>query len=311
MKLYQVIDGFIHSASHSSLLSVWEQTETVPYQELTDFFKKEYLNQDLILEVKERLFKVSKGYLEFDEIVLAKSKKGVTDFVKRRHKSAGGYIVPGVSIIVLIWTDGKIRIPLRFRIQRNGEKSTGSVLGLLSWYRNKICRRINYIAFDSGFASEKIFKRLNDYGWTFVTRLPKSRKFNGKAIYKAHRGGYWNKIGEIKGGIKVKAVRRKDKFYITNRLSLKADKIEKMYRSRAIIEEVFRVLKQECHWSRCQLRDHQHYENYYMVGIINFMVLEYLRIQGFGKTIYRIRRDILLGHVKVSTARIKRILLPL
>jgi hypothetical protein len=232
----------------------------------------------------------------------------VSNFVKRRYKSAGGYIVPGVSLVVLVWTDGKIRVPVRFRILINGEKARDSALYLLSWFRNKISRVIKYVAFDSGFVSDKVFRRLDDYGWCFVTRVPKSRSFNGKTIFKAHRGGYWNKVGILKGGFKVKAVRRKDKFYVTNKLTLEANKIVEFYKQRAVIEEVFRVLKQECHWSRCQLRNYQAYDNYYMTGIVNFIVLEYLRLQGFGHTIYRIRRDIDLAHIKCPISIIQKIL---
>lgn len=307
MILYQVLDAFINSISHSSLFSVWEQTKTCSYEELIEFFKEDYLNQDLILEAKDKLFNANEGYNVLDEIVLSKSKSGKHKFVKRRYKSAGGYIVPGVSIIVLVWTDGKIRVPLRFRIQLNGEKHTESALYLMSWYRNKISKRINYITFDSAFASEKVLKRLEDYGWCFVTRIAKTRKFNGKQVQKAHRGGYFTKIGEIQG-LRVKVVRREEKFFVTNRLNMSSKKIVEIYGERAIIEEIFRVLKQECHWSRCQLREHEHYENYYMIGIINFMLLEYLRLQGFGDTIYRIRRDILLGQLEVSIPYFERLL---
>jgi len=276
----------------------------VPYQELIRFFKEVYLNQDLILEVKDSLFDVKDGYLILDEIVLSKSKTGKHKFVKKRYKSAGGYIVPGVSIVVLVWTNGKIRVPLRFRIQLNGEKHTDSALYLMSWYRNKISKRIRFATFDSAFASEKVLKRLTDYGWFFVTRVPKTRLFNKKQIKKAHRGGYFSKIGFMKE-LKVKAVRRRDKFYITNRLGITSQRIEEIYQERAIIEEIFRVLKQECHWSRCQLREHQHYENYYLIGIISFMTLEYFRLQGLGDTIYRIRRDVDLGHVKIPKRHLK------
>ena len=63
MKLYQVLDAFINSISHSSLFSVWEQTKTCSYEELIDFFKEDYLNQDLILESKDKLFNANGGYL--------------------------------------------------------------------------------------------------------------------------------------------------------------------------------------------------------------------------------------------------------
>jgi hypothetical protein len=299
MKLYQVIDGFIHSLSNSSLLSITNQVENLDYQELTAFFKEEYLTQDILNSSKEVLFSDNSGKLMFDEIVLSKSKRGITKFVKRRYKSTGGYIVPGVSIILLVWVQGDLRFPIRFKLRNNNEMISESTLELLSWFRNKVKKKPESIVFDSGFPSYKILKRIKDYGWTYVCRIPKTRKFNGKQIWKAQPRGYWNEVGYLSKGLKVKAVRRKNKFYITNRLTLKANDIVKIYSQRAIIEEVFRVLKQECHWSKCHLTNEKAYERFYIVGILCFICLEYNRINLFNQTIYKIRRQVIFGQLDV------------
>lgn len=298
MLLYQVIEIFLGSTRHSSIKSMYEQSKKYSYQELIDYFKYEYLSQDIINKKINEFVDLSKGNLIIDEIILLKSKSNGHKFVKKRYKSSGGHVVPGVSIVLLVWTNGEVRIPLRFRLQMNGEKHTESALNLMSWFRNKISKRINYITFDAGFSSEKILKRIEDYGWCFVTRIPKTRKFNNKQAKKAHRGGYYTKVGYV-SGIKVKVVRRESKFYISNRLGLLAKKIESIYSDRSIIEEVFRILKQECHWSRCQLREYRDYENYYTVGIMSFICLEYMRIKDYGRTIYKIRKDILLGQLNI------------
>jgi len=148
---------------------MWEQTQTMDYQELIDFFNKEYLSQDIITELKDKLFESNNGYLVADEIVILKSKRGKSKFVKKRYKSTGGYVVPGVSIVLLLWTDGNVRIPIRFKLQLNGEKHTDSLLELLSWYRNKISKKIKYVLFDSGFTCYKILKRVDDYGWWLLS----------------------------------------------------------------------------------------------------------------------------------------------
>jgi hypothetical protein len=273
MRFYQIIDCFVQSTSHSSIYSMFEQTKIMDYHQLIDFFNKEYLSQDMIMDIKDKLFEPNTGYLVADEIVISKSKRGKAKFVKKRYKSAGGYVVPGISIVLLLWTDGNVRIPIRFKIQVNGEKHTDSLLELLSWYRNKISKKIKYVLFDSGFTCYKILKRVDDYGWCFVTRIPKTRIFNGKKIFKTHKGGFWTRVGYLKSLFKVKAVRDKDKFYITNRFGLTRHEIIDIYSKRAVIEEIFRVLKQECHWSRCQLSNHQAYENYYTIGILTFIYL--------------------------------------
>jgi hypothetical protein len=165
MLLYQVLDSFLGSASHSSLFSIWEQTQSCSYHDLIDFFKKEYIEADDLNDYKDKLFKAEEGYLELDEIVLGKSKKDSDDFIIRRRKSAGGYIVNSVSIVLLIWTNGKIRVPIRLRIRKKDETVSESLLYLIGWYRNKISKKIKYITFDAGFSSAKVLTRINDYGY--------------------------------------------------------------------------------------------------------------------------------------------------
>lgn len=308
MLLYQVLDSFLGSVSHSSIYSIWEQTKTCTYKELIGFFKQEYIDIDEINTAKDKLFNVKEGYLELDEIVLAKSKKDSDDFILRRRKSAGGYIVNSVSIVLLIWTDGKIRVPIRIRIRKKAESVGKSLLYLIGWYRNNINKKVEYITFDSAFSSKEVLTRINDYGWCFVTKVAKTRKFNGKQVYRTHRGGYFEKIGYINTKFKVKVVRKEDNFYITNRINLNRHKIEEMYSTRSIIEEVFRILKQTCHWDHCQLRKYNDYERFYITGCFEFLVLEYMRIKGFGTTIYKIRKQLLLGHVYAPLDEIERIL---
>lgn len=308
MLLYQVLDSFLASASHSSLYSIWEQTQTISYQELIGFFKNEYIEKEDLNKYKDKIFNAKEGYLELDEIVLAKSKKDSNDFIIRRRKSAGGYIVNSVSIVLLIWTNGEIRVPIRLRISKKGESVSQSLLYLIGCYRNKISKKIRYIVFDSAFSSAKVLTRINDYGWCFVSRIAKTRKFEGKQVYKAHKGGYFTKVGYINVNFKVKVVRREDKFYITNRILLSSKEIVEKYSTRAIIEEVFRILKQACHWDHCQLREYEDYERYYVMGCFCFMVLEYMRIEGFGDTIYKIRKGLLSGHVYPPIDEIERLL---
>lgn len=112
-----------------------------------------------------------------------------------------------------------------------------------------------------------------------------SKALNGKGIYRAHRG-YFTKIGILSFGLKVKALRREGKFYVTNRLNFSSKQIITMYSSRSMIEEIFKVLKQECQWNRCQLRQYNAYENYYSIGILSFMCLERMRLDGLCHSIY-------------------------
>ena len=81
----------------------------------------------------QRFHPLTHGWLILVPIILAKSKVGRSPVVKRRYRSAGGYVTPGVSVVMLLWTDGYWRIPLRFKLWRPGEGShVDAALELLS-----------------------------------------------------------------------------------------------------------------------------------------------------------------------------------
>ena len=298
MTLYQIISLFVRCISNTSLSDWKRKFPEVDYQMLTDFFKQNFNPQELIKQSWSRLFSLMEGWLILDEIVLEKSKKGKLKLVKRRYKSAGGYITPGISIVLLLWTNGSIRIPLRFHIWRPTEGShTEAAMKLLSWFRNSVKVKPLCVLFDAGFCNQKFLKRLDDYGWCFVCRLPKTRLFNGIPIWRFKKQGYWNDIGYLNSGLKVKAVRIKDKFYITNKVSLSRERIIEWYGKRAEIEEVFKILKHICHWKGCRFRDDNKYERFLSVGVVTFMCWEKARTEHqIPITIHKLRRNVMFDN---------------
>ena len=76
-----------------------------------------------------------------------------------------------------------------------------------------------------------------------MCRLKENRRFNGQAIRAYRRHLYWAETGWLSRGLKVLAVRYGAKYYATNRLSLPAAEVRRLYRIRSQIEEVIRVCK--------------------------------------------------------------------
>ncbi|MEZ0375207.1 MAG: transposase [Candidatus Sericytochromatia bacterium] len=98
-------------------------------------------------------------------------------------------------------------------------------------------------------------------------------------------------MGRLACGLKVRAIRRKDKFYICNRVSWEAQEVVQWYRKRHAIEETFRILKGHCHWKGCQLRTHERFERFLGIGVLTFMVWELNRLELLNPTtIYELRR---------------------
>lgn len=300
MTLLQILSCFLLGHKRSSLRDWSREFPNIHYSSLIGFFRIDFDIQKLLFLAAGKIFSIQNGYLVLDEIVVERSKLGTLPAVKFRYKSAGGYVTPAISIVLLLWTDGTVRIPIRFELRRPGDGShVDSALRLLSWARNQWRKNPQCVLFDSGFCSGRLLQRVKDYGWVFICRIPKTRKFEGKKIWQFKQQGYWNEIGYLACGVKVRAVRRADKFYICNRLTWDAQNIVQFYRKRHVIEECFKILKGHCHWKGCQLRTNERFERFLGLGALAFMVWEANRLKASqALTIYELRRNAILCQVK-------------
>jgi hypothetical protein len=92
--------------------------------------------------------------------------------------------VYGVSGVLLVWTEGQLRIPIGFRVWKKGGPSKFELaLELLSYARNRLCKP-QFVLFDSWYPSKALLKRIGDYGWYFGCRLKKNRCFEGAPLHK-------------------------------------------------------------------------------------------------------------------------------
>ena len=78
-----------------------------------------------------------------------------------------------------------------------------------------------------------------------MCRLKKNRRCNGHAVRAYRQHLYWTEGGGLTGGWNVLVVRYGAKYYATNRLTLPAAEVRRLYRVRAQSEEVIRVCKDQ------------------------------------------------------------------
>jgi hypothetical protein len=91
--------------------------------------------------------------------------------------------VYGLSLVLLVGTNGTLRIPLSMRLWRRGGPSTYELaLEWLSSARHRLRCRPASVLFDAWYPSRCLLKRMRDDGWFFVCRLKKHRRFNGQAL---------------------------------------------------------------------------------------------------------------------------------
>jgi putative transposase len=174
---------------------------------------------------------------------------------------------------------------------KGGPSKYALALELLSFARHHLSCRPEYVLFDAWYPSKAVLKRIRDYGWYFVCRLKKNRRFNGHAVGHHRRHPYWAESGWLTGGLKVLVVRHGAKYYATNRLTLPAAEVRRLYSIRAQIEEVIRVCKDQLGLSGCQARSERAQLHHMTCCLVAFCVLERERYER-GLSIYKLKRQL-------------------
>jgi hypothetical protein len=227
--------------------------DSASHDRLTRMLQGTWSGHTLLNLALRALFTVAGGYLILDDTVVDKPYARLLGEAAWVWSSKQRKVVFGVSVVLLVWTDGQVRIPLAFRLwQKGGLSKFDLALELLSYARNRLRCKPQFVLFDSWYPSKKLLKRIRDYGWYFVCQLKKNRRFEGRPLVRYLQQPYWHAIGLVSGELKVFVVRYRRKYYATNRLSLSAKEVRTLYRKRQEVEEVIRVLKSQLSRESCQ-----------------------------------------------------------
>jgi hypothetical protein len=220
-------------------------------------------------------------------------------------------VVFGIPLVLLVWTHGQVRIPMAFRIWKKGGPSKCDLaLELLSYARNRLKVKPQFVWFDSWYPSKRLLKRLQDYGWSLVCQLKKNRTFEGRPLKAYRRQPYWHGVGRLSGQIKVVVVRHRRTYDATNRLSLPAQEGRELYTWRQAIEEVIKVLKAQVSleagqagYTRSQWTETHEHEggqaHHMALCVAAYLILERERVDQ-GITLCQLRRKLIVRGLKVS-----------
>ena len=221
---------------------------------LTRMLNGDWSGQTLLHLALRTLFTVAGGYLILDDTVVEKPYARLLGEAAWVWSSKQSKVVFGVSVVLVVWTDGQIRIPVAYRVwKKGGPSKVDLALELLSYARNRLKCRPQFVLFDSWYPAKRLLKRIRDYRWYFVCQLKKNRTFDGVSLSAYRQQPYWQAVGELSGGMKVFVVRYRRKYYVTNRLSVTAKEVRAHYRKRHEVEEVIRVLKSQLSLEACQV----------------------------------------------------------
>jgi hypothetical protein len=273
--LWHYLTALLYYHTSGSCVALAEALETVSHDRLTRLLQGDWSGQTLLELTFRTLFVWERGYLILDDTVIPKPFATAMESLAWVFSSQQRKPVYGFSLVLLIWTNGTLRIPLGIRLWRKGGASKYQLaLELLSYARNRLRCRPEYVLFDAWYPSKALLKRIHDYGWYFVCRLKKNRRFNGQALRTYRRHPYWTEMGRLTGGLKVLVVRYGAKYFATNRLTLAAAEVRRLYRVRAQIEEVIKVCKDQLCLTACQARSERAQQHHFICCLVAFCVLE-------------------------------------
>lgn len=249
--------------------------------------------QTLLLSLVLRIIgKLSDGFLIIDDTVVDKSFAKVIEnlswvFCSKKNKS-----VFGLNLVVLCWSNGTLTIPLAFKMWKAGNRKTkiDLALELLAYARNFLRLEPKYVTFDCFYSAKKILQRLNKYHWIFYTQVKKNRKLNGKQLKFTKRNPYWIETGTIDGNTEVLIVRNGKKYFATNDFVSSKQEILARYKTRWMIETMFRMLYNQLGFEACASRSLQSQEAHLTLCLMSFIFLEKEK-QKTKQSWYRLRRE--------------------
>lgn len=290
--IWLYLTALLYYRTAPTCVAMSEALQTVSHDCLTRMLQADWSGQTLLERACRLLFVWERGYLILDDTVIPKPFATAMESLAWVFSSQERRPVYGFSLVLLVWTDGTLRIPLSVRLWRKGGPSKYELAReLLSYARNRLRCRPEYVLFDAWYPSKTLLKRIQDYGWYFVCRLKKNRRFNGQPLRRYRRHPYWAECGWLTGGLKVLVVRYGAKFFATNRLMLPAAEVRRVYRIRAQIEEVIRVCKDQLGLSGCQVRSERAQLHHVTSCLVAFCILE-REGHDRGLSIYKLTRQL-------------------
>lgn len=238
------------------------------------------------------------GYLIVDETDVDKSfAKAIPGaswiFSHRKNKHIFGY-----HLVVVAWTNNIITIPITWRLwQKNSGKSKQDLaLEMIKFCFFILRIRPHAWLFDSFYASESILKFLHKHSLNYFSQIPKNRLFDKVQLKKWHKNQpYWQGVGYIKGKLLVQIVKNRKKYFITNVIGIPRKVLLDTYSIRWNIEEIFRLVKSQLGFEKCQCRSIQVQMNHFGVCFVLGVILQAIA-QKTGLSEYAIKERATFDH---------------
>ena len=307
--LWLYLTALLYYRTSATCVALAEALETVSHDRLTRLLQSDWSGPRLLELACRTLFVWERGSLIIDDTVIPKPFAVAIEGLAWVFSSLERKPVSGLSLVMLVWTNGTLRIPLGMRLWRKSSPSQYELaLELLSYARHRLRCHPGSVLFDAWYPSKALRRRMRDYGWYCVCRLKKNRRFHGHAVRHQRRHPDWAECGRLSGGLKVRIVRHGKQYYATHRLSLAAAEVRRLYGFRSQIEEVIRVCKDPLGLTGCQARSERAQRHHLACRLVAFCVLERERYDR-QLSIYKLKRQLSFkghSHTRPSLERLRR-----
>lgn len=206
--------------------------------------------------------------------------------------ATAGKVIWGTQVVLLLWTDGRRKVPLGVRLWRPGGPSKVELAAQLLSEAHRRGLRPQYVLFDSWYAAASLCNRLGGWGWCYVARLKSNRLLDGIAV----REKWSHRFGQARGrlrkvGHEVLVVKDGRRYFVTNDTRLEPAQVKRHYRHRQQIEETFRLLKQEFGWGGGSHQQWQAQRAHLHLGLYALCLVQ-VAAERQGQTIYALRREL-------------------
>jgi len=231
------------------------------------------------------------GYLVLDDTTWERWAKHA-EAVSWVWSSSTGHITQGMQVVLLIWTDGKRKIPVSMRLWQKGRKSKVELAQEMLREAAERGIRPQYVLFDSWYTARSILNLLSELGWKYVARIKSNRLLDGERL-----SGKWpQRFGQASGHLKqvaaeVRIIKDGKCYWVTNDLELNPAQIKRQYRVRQQIEETFRLLKQAFGWGGSSARKAKAQTAHLHLGLMALCLTQQAALTK-GQTVYAFKHEL-------------------
>lgn len=229
------------------------------------------------------------GYLVLDDTTWQRFTKKA-EAVSFVWDSSLGKVVFGMSVVLLVWTDGKRKVPLGLRVWKKGGRSKVELAAEL--LRQAHARGLNpeFVLFDSWYSARTLLELIDGFGWRYIAATKRNRLFNEVKIAKCFRHRFGRAVGNLR---KIKhqilLVKNGQRFLISNEISLTSRLVKSHYRFRQQVEETFRLLKQEFGWGKCRARAVKAQSAHLHLGLYALCLVQ---LKSENETVYQFKQNL-------------------